>query len=918
VNLSSMDIPKEDRYPLWHIQWNLKIMIDHLQVLVARLRGLFGKSKADLEFDAEIEAHIELLTERYVRRGMARAEAAAAARRQFGNVTLLKEANHEMRGISIIDTIVQDLRYGVRMMARNSGFTLIAILTFALGIGANTAIFSLVNAVFLRPLPYRDPDRLVLLNQRREQEGNRGALTADFLQWREQAKSFEQIAAFGSGTVDLTGTGEAERLFVGYGSAELFATLGVTPALGRDFTQAEAAPGGAPVVILGDSLWRRRYGGDPGIIGQSITLGGKSRTVIGIMPYEFKFPEKSELWLPDAFDAADELKRMHPSVYNVTDVPSKTTVLARLKPGVTPQTARADLSVILEQQKLAFPHVYADARINVIGLNESFVRDTARLAVLVLFGAVTFVLLIACANVANLLLARSAARQKEMAIRAAIGAGRLRLIRQLLTESLLLSLLGGAAGLLLAKWFVRLLLALNAGRVTRIAEASLDGRVLGFTCAVALLIGLIAGLFPALQASKTNVNETLKAQSTAGGARAAYSGRGGVRRMLPVLIITEIALALVLLAGAGLMINSLLRLFAAPKGFDPDGVLTLDFDPSSTRYPMRTPQRDAYYREALARVQAIPGVQSAAMGAPPLIGSLFPFPLRIEGRPPFEPGREPRILANGITPDYFQTMGMQMRAGRPCNAKDGGVKVMIINETVARRFFPNENPIGNRLLMVGNEPVTIVGVVGDARGTNGIDREAAPEVYTCGGSGWMLVVRVSPDQNNPTGLANLAAAIRKHVGSIDASEPVKQVIPMDQHVTNSLAARRYMVFLLSIFALVALVIAAVGIYGVIAYAVSQRTHEIGIRMALGAQAGDVLRMVIWRGISLTLIGVTLGLVAALGLTRVMRGMLYEVSSTDPVTYGLITLLMVGVALMASYIPARRATKVDPLQALRHE
>jgi putative ABC transport system permease protein len=890
-------------------------MTDYLRALVARLRGLLGKRRAEIELDDEIEAHLRLLAERYVRRGMTEAEAASVARRQFGNIALLKEANREVRGIRFIDTFFQDLRFGMRMLGRNPGFTCVAVLTLALGIGANTAIFSVVNSVFLRSLPYHDPDRLVLLHQRRAQEGPRGALEADFLQWRDQAKSFEQIAAYDLGFADLTGSGEAERLPVTYASADLFAMLGVAPALGRPFTPAENGAVGAPVVILSDSLWRRRFGGDPEVIGQSITLNDQSRTVIGVMPYGFKFPERAELWIPLTLDAAEELRRMHPSIYNVSDTPSRTTVLARLKPDVTPEAARADLSVILEQQKQAFPHVYADARISVVGFSESLVFENVRLALLVLFGAVAFVLLIACANVANLLLARAGARQREMAIRAAVGAGRLRLARQSLTESLLLSLLGGAAGLLVAKWFIELLLAMNAGRIVRIAETSVDGRVLGFTCAIILLTGLMAGLFPALQAAKTDLIETLKAQSTAGGARAAYAGGGGVRRMLPALMIAEIALALVLLVGAGLIINSFLRLLAVPKGFDPDGVLTLTLvAPHHTKYPMGSPQRDAYFRESLARVHDLPGVQSAALGTLPLVGSYFPFPLRIEGRPPFERGREPRILGSSSSPGYFQTMGMQMLAGRPCNTQDE--KVAIINETVARRFFPNENPIGYRLL-IGDDPKTIVGVVGDARGNNGIDRDVAPEVYTCG-LGWDLAVRSTPDQNNPAGLANLAAAIRKQVGAIDPNEPIKQVVSMDQHLSNSLDRRRYLTLLLGFFATAALVIAAVGIYGVISYAVSQRTHEIGIRMALGARASDVLRMVIWRGVSMALIGVALGLAAALAMTRITRSLLFEVSATDPATFALTAFLLIGVALIASYIPARRATKVDPLQALRHE
>jgi len=875
---------------------------------------LWSRKKMEEDLEKELRFHLDHHTADLIAQGLDPEEARRRARFALGGPEQVKEQCRDVRGTRWLDDLLQDLRYGVRMLLKNPGFTAIAAITLALGMGANTAIFSVVNAALLRSLPYRDPDHLVLLHLHRPQEGSSLPLSVDFLAWRDQAKSFEQVAAYGSGTADLTGSGEAERLSVAFVSADLFATLGVAPSMGRAFTPAEDTAGGAPVVILSDSLWRGHFGGDPGIIGRAIALEDKSRTVIGIMPQGFQFPQKSDLWIPLALDPTDELRRMNPSIYNVSDLPSRLNVLARLKPDVTPEAARADMFVILERQRQAFPHAYADARVGVIGLGESLVSNV-RLALLVLFGAVTFVLLIACANVANLLLARAAARRKEMAIRAAIGARRWRLARQLLTESLLLSLLGGGAGLLVAKWLIKLLLAMNNGKVARIDEAGLDGRVLGFTCAVVLLTGLIAGLFPALRASRADVSEALKAQDTAGGARPAYAGRSGLRRTLPALMIVEVALALVLLVGAGLMINSFLRVLSVPRGYDPDGVLTLNLEPSLTRYPMRSPQRDAYFREALERIQTLPGVQSAGLGALPLVASWFILPLRIEGRPPSERGKEPTVLLNGASPGYFQTMGMQMRAGRPCSAKDDAAKVAIINETLARRFFPNENPIGYRLL-IGKVPTTIVGVVGDTH-NSGMDRQVAPQVYNCGQSAQM-VARVSPDQNNPAGLASLASAIRKQVSAIDPNEPINQVVPMNEHLSNSLALRRYLMLLLGVFAAVAFVIAAVGIYGVTSYAVSQRTHEIGVRMALGARARDVLRMIIWRGMGLTLAGVALGLTAALAMSRVMKNLLYEVSPTDPATFALITSLFVGVALIASYIPARRATKVDPLQALRQE
>src|SRR5262245_27797990 len=891
-------------------------MAYYLRALMARLRGLFGDRKAERELDDETEAHLRLLTERYVRQGRSEDEAAWAARRQFGNFTLLKEVNREMRGFRLIETIVQDLKYGLRMLKRNPGFTVVAVLTLALGIGANTAIFSVVNAVLLRSLPYRDPDRLVAASYYRGIGGDY-AWVADFKAWRDQAKAFEQIAAYRFDDADLTGNGEPERLTAGTVSASLFATLGVAPALGRDFTPEDDTDGAAPVVILSDGLWRRRFGGDPQVIGKAITLRDQSLTVIGIMPPGFRFPGESELWAP-LMPILNRQLSQQPSM-------GRLNVLARLKPGVTPEAAKAELSVILVRQRQDSPRPYSLVQeVRVAKLSEKFIGDVRR-PLLVMFGAVAFVLLIACANVANLLLARSKARQKEMAIRAAVGAGRMRLAQQLLTESLLLSIAGGVAGLLAAKWGVKLLVAMSPSGIARINESGVDSRMLGFTCAVAVLTGLVAGLFPALHASKTDVNETLKAQSTAGGGR---SRQDGMRRALPALMIAELAMALILLVGAGLMIKSFMRLLDVPKGFNPDGLLTLLLRPSYDKYPQGSPQRVAYYQEALARVQALPGVESACLTSfLPLTGPTVRIILRIEGRAPFEQGKEPVVEANHISPEYFLTMGIPMRAGRPFSARDGAAapKVVIINETFARRFFPNENPIGHRLFPASNQ-ATIVGVVGDTHHL-GLDQEVRPEVYLpymqrpSDMMSLRLVVRAASGQNNPTSLAsssNLAEAIRKQSRAIEPNEPISQVVTMNEHLSDSIAQRRFQMILLGVFAAVALVIATVGIYGVISYAVSQRTHEIGIRMALGAQANDVLRMVVWRGMSLTLVGMAIGLAVALALTRVIKSLLFNVSPNDPATFVCIALLLVSVALIASYIPARRATKVDPLQALRHD
>jgi putative ABC transport system permease protein len=871
------------------------------------------KRRFERDLEEEIRSHLEMQIEENLRRGMTPEEARQAASRKFGGAVQVKEAYRDRLSLPVIETAFQDLRYGLRMLRRNPGFTFVAVLTLALGIGANTAIFSVVNAVLLRSLPYRDPDRLVAASYYRGVAGDYARI-ADFQAWRDQAKAFEQIAAYRTDDADFTGNGEPERLTAGTVSASLFATLGVAPALGRDFTPEDDTDGAAPVVILSDGLWRRRFGGDPQVIGKAITLRGQSLTVIGIMPPGFRFPGESELWAP----LMPILNRQLSQQASM----GRLNVLARLKPAVTPEGAKAELSIILERQRHDSPRLYSLVQeVRVVKLGEKFIGDVRR-PLLVMFGAVAFVLLIACANVANLLLARSTARQKEMAIRAAVGAGRLRLAQQLLTESLLLSTAGGVAGLLAAKWGVKLLVAMSPSGIARINESGVDGRVFGFTCAVAVLTGLIAGLFPALHASKTDVNETLKARSTAGGAR---SGQDRMRRALPALMIAELAMALILLVGAGLMVKSFMRLLDVPKGFNPDGLLTLLLRPGYGKYPQGSPQRVAYYQEALAHVRALPGVESACLTSfLPLTGPTVRIILQIEGRPPFEQGKEPIVEANHISLEYFLTMGIPMRAGRPFSAQDGAEtpKVVIINETFARRLFPNENPIGHRLFPVPNQ-ATIVGVVGDTHHL-GLDRDIRPEVYLPyvqrpdDMMSLRLVVRAASGQNNSTGLASLAAAIRKQSQAIEPNEPVSQVVTMNEHLSDSVAQRRFQMLLLGVFAAVALVIASVGIYGVISYAAGQRTQEIGVRMALGAQSGDVLRMVIWRGMSLALVGVALGLAAALALTRIIRSLLFEVSATDPATFALIALLMVSVAFIASYIPARRATKVDPLIALRSE
>ena len=884
--------------------------IEIVEELALHLEAAYEDALAAGLSETEAEARtVQSYDWRLLECELSRAEQPLAARALPPSLELV-----ERKGGMRMESLLQDLRFGARMLLKQPGFTLLAVLTLALGIGANTAIFSVVNAVLLRSLPYHDPDRLVLLSYYRERLLSDYATGAEFLEWRTQAKAFEQLAACRFDTVDLTGNVESERLEVGYASADLFATLGIAPARGRAFTPEEDTPGNTQAVILSDGFWRRRLGGDPQAIGQTLTLGGLHRTVVGIMPPGFRFAGDAELWLPLALDASQQLSRQGNAV--------RVKVGGRLKPGVTLEAARAELATILARQQQSFPQSYrpfGDMQVRAVELGESLVGNV-RQALWVLFGAVGFVLLIACANVANLLVARSTARQKELAIRAAVGAHALRLARQLLTESLLLASAGGAAGLLLARWGVKLLVELSPDWIARIKETNVDGRALGFTCGVVVLTGLLAGILPALQASKADVNETLKAQSS-------RIGQSGARGLLPALMITELALALVLLVGAGLMIKSFLRLLAVPKGFNPDGVLTVTLSPGVSRYPFQSPQREAYFRDVLARVQALPGVRSAGLASlSPLQGGYSRAWFQIEGREPFPQGQEPTVDENLISPEYLQTMGIELRAGRSFTTQDNAAapKVVLINETIARRFFPNENPVGQRLLI--KTPITIIGVVRDTRHL-GLDQDARLEVYlpyTQPVPYWnqnlVLAVRVADGQNNPAGLSSQVAAIRRQARAVEPNEPVNEIGPLEQRLSNSRAVtgRRFQMLLFGAFAAVALVIATVGIYGVISYAVGQRAPEIGIRMALGAQAGDVLRMVIWSGMRLALIGVALGLAAALALTRVMKTLLFNVSATDPSTFGLIALLLLGVALTACYLPARRATKVDPLIALRHD
>jgi putative ABC transport system permease protein len=809
-----------------------------------------------------------------------------------------------------METFFQDLRYAARMLIKNPGFSMIAVVALALGIGANTAIFSVVNAVLLRPLPYKNPDRLVTLWQDHRQQGgpeDEWASPDNFFDWRDKNQAFDHVTALIGWVPTLTGTGEPEDLTGAAVSHDTFAMLGIEPIQGRSFRPEEDQVGAEKVVVLSHRLWSRRFSADPGVIGRSLTLGGESFTVIGVMPATFTLPiiADVELW-----------RTFRPALGPVTCGRGCVTVrvMARLKPETTIDGARAEMSALAAGLAEQYPDSNSGVGITIIGLKERVVGET-KTALIVLLAAVALVLLIACANVANLLLARASVREKEIAVRAALGAGRLRLIRQLLTESVLLGLIGGVLGLLLAFWMVEFLVRLSPDGTPRVNEIGIDAQVLAFTIAIAVLTGLVFGLVPALQSSKPNLNQTLKEGRGAGEATRR-------RRLRNVLVVAEIALALMLMVGAGLLMKSFYNLIHVDPGFNATNVVTMRVALPRTRYPERH-QPAAFFAQLTERVSGLPGVEAAAgISTLPLGGGGTDSDFIIEGRPEAGPGeQQPVAWYSSVTPAYFNAMGVKLIKGRLFTEQDraDSPRAVIIAETMARRYFPGEEPLGKR---IGNRSGPseilwreIVGVVADVKHF-GLETSARPTMYLPHGQSparlMILTVRASSDP------MNLAAAVRREVTSLDSNLAVSNVRTMEQVVGESVAAPRFTLLLLGIFAGLAMILAAVGIYGVISYSVTQRTHEIGLRMALGAGASDVLKMVVGQGALLALIGVAIGLAGAFGVTRLMSTLLFNVSATDPLTFALIATLLVGVALAASFIPARKAAKVDPMAALRCE
>ena len=808
-----------------------------------------------------------------------------------------------------MENLFQDLRYGVRVLLRKPGFTLIAVVALSLGIGANTAIFSAVNAILLRPLPYDAPEQLVWIwEQNLASDVQREPISfPNFSDYREQNQVFEDVAAFTRWRPILTTGGEPERILAEQVSASLFSVLRVEAAEGRTFLPEEDRPGKNDVVILSHSLWERRFGSDKEVVGQTITLNGNPHTVVGVMPNDFRHPSPdarrpTELWAPLGMDAGRMHRRL--DILNV---------IARLRPTASIEQARVEMETISARLDQQYPETNAGWLTTVIPLHERFVGDV-RPAMLILLVAVAFLLLIACANVANLLLVRSTARQKEIAIRKALGATRGRLIRQFLTESLLLSMVGGLLGTLLAIFGINILIALSPGNIPRIGEASLDMRVLGFTLGLTLLTGIIFGLAPALNASNPDLNESLKE----GGKNPGPGAGGG--RLRDLLMIFEVSMALLLLIGAGLMIKSFLRLQQVNPGFNPERLLTVELALPRSKYT-ENHQVLSFYKEVVARVESLPGVEAAAaVGTLPLGGGVNVLNLEVEGRPRLPAGHVIGAESQVVSPSYFRTMGITLLKGRLFTDQDAedATGVIVINDEMADRYWPNEDPTGKRISLVDAQTgpwLTVIGVVENVHQVT-LDSEPYPQMYEAYSQnpvrGAALVLRTSFDP------MSMVSAVRTQVSAIDKDQPLYNVRAMEQVLADSVSRQRFNMLLISIFTAVALVLAAVGIYGVISYSVSHRTHEIGIRMALGARQADIVRMVIEHGLKLAMMGVGIGLVAAFVLTRVMSNLLYGVSAIDPFTFAIGAIVLMGVAVVACYIPARRATRVDPMIALRYE
>jgi putative ABC transport system permease protein len=870
-----------------------------LHDLFFRLRTLMRHPAAENELDAELRFHLERQTDKYMRSGMGQAEALRRARLEFGGLDQVKNECREARGVSLVESLVQDLHYAARTLLHSPAFTACAVLTLALGIGANTAIFSVVNTVLLNPLPYPNSQELLAARQNES--------LPNLKDMQRQTNSFASSGGINISPMDFTGVGEPVRVHGAYVDGGLFATLGIKPMLGRWISADEDVKGGPRNVVVSYPFWRDYLGADTNVLGRGIRLSDKTYTVIGVMPRNFSLPRE----LADVFVS---LWAGYPEAAPERGVHFMHTYW-RLKPGVPLAQAQAEIAQADHRLAEAFPDTERERGTVLIPLHEWLVGNI-RPALLILFGAVGLVLLIACANFAMLLMARAVTRQRELMIRASLGARNGRLIRQRLTESTLLALVGGAAGLVAAKLGTTLLLALKPAELHRLDTIPMDARVFVFVFAISLLTGLLFGLLPAWSASRGDIAEALRenARTTATGV-----SRSPLRS---VLVTGELALALILLAGAGLLIKGFLRLRSVSPGFNPANVITMYLQLPGTRYA-QIPLQTNFRRELLARINAFPAVQAAMISDLPLGGNFVDHRVAIDGQPAPTVGAEPEVQTLSVMGDYFGVMQIPLRAGRDFNAMDREEqpRVAIVNETFVRQLLPGKNPIGMRIDWARNDTrvwMTIVGVAGDVK-HSGLNQPVDPAVYapfSQNDEAWRKFMTLVIRTRVP--IAGLVEDVKKQVWSLDSQIPVSSIQSMDDLLAESVAQQRFNMLLLGGFAVLAVALAGVGIYGMVAYRVNQRTHEIGVYMALGAQHRDVLRLVMKDGVKLGLLGIVLGLAGAMALTRVMVSVLFEVKPTDPATLIGVALLLAAVAMLACYIPARRALSIHPMTALRRE
>jgi putative ABC transport system permease protein len=882
------------------------MMMEWINILRARLRALFRRESVLRDIEEELRIHVEMETERNIERGMPPDEARAAAMKSFGGLGRNTELGYDIRGGGWLEATWHDLRYGSRMLLNSPGFTVTALFTLALGIGANITIFSVVNAVLLRPLPYAGADRLVFLWSEAPKQNIKETATAyaTISEWGRQNTSFDDLAVFDPTSVTLTGAADPERVMSIRASANYFPLLGVAPALGRAFTADEARQR-ARVVVLSHGLWQRRFGASPGILGQTVEIDGASSQVIGVMPESFLPDGENRIWEPHTLFSSWEAQKAQRGQ-------GSWQVIGRLKASASLPQAQTEMNVIAQRLEQAYPDSNKDLRVNVVPFYVQLTGRNVRLALWILFGAVVCVLLISCTNVANLLLARGLARERELAIRMALGAGRMRLVRQLLTECGLLSLLGGAGGLLMAAWGIQSLKSFGPPNIPNLDSLAIDARALAFTTVVSLMTGLLFGLAPALKISRAQPGGALKEGRGS-------SGGIGSRRLRGLLVITEFGLAVLLLSGAGLLLRSFGKLQAVDHGFDATRILLLQTVPALNS---AADQWRVFYQQVNERIAALPGVEAAGLSEEIFISGNPNGLLTVEGASAeaAETARIPFRL-DVISGEVFQTLRAPLRKGRFFNAQDnqGAMPVAIINETMARRFWPGEGPLGKRFKQGPAQApgpwLTVVGVVGDMR-RQSLERQPISQIFVPHlqrpERGMNLLVRTTGE---PT---RLAAVIRDEIRAIDKTVLVYGVSSLESQLDRAVAQRRFQTWLLTLFSALALLLAAVGIYGLIHQSVVMRTREIGTRLTLGAQPRDILRLIVGQGMRLALCGIGVGLLAAYGLTRVLTGLLFGVAATDPMTFIATPLLLAAVAMLACYLPARRATKVSPLAAMRRE